>query len=177
MYIYFNVRKIWKSNIKFHLISTSYIENSLLVLLWFNTATIPPRCSLNTTLGPIPHPNSMPVLYLSLSNELTPVSIFVKTKELSFEEQLNINGPQGFIYLSMVTSSMIELELTTSVLPASPVLTLNTLICPIFKQTKYHFLWLQKSDPTLAMRVAIDKQVNHQVQIFQEQLNQQPLNK
>lgn len=55
----------------------------------------------------------MPVLYLSFSKELTPVSILVNTKELSFEEQLKTKGPSGFISLSIVTNSMIELELTT----------------------------------------------------------------
>ena len=73
--------------------------NYLLVLLWFKTATIPPFRLLNTTFGPIPQPNYIPVLYFNFNNELVDVSILVKTKELSFDEQLNTNGLSGFIYL------------------------------------------------------------------------------
>lgn len=113
------------------MISISYKENSLLVLLWFKIATIPPLASLKTTFGPIPHPNYIPVLYLSFRTELIAVSIFVKTKELSLEEQLNMNGPSGFISLSMVASSIMEFELTTNDRAASPVLTLKTLMFPL----------------------------------------------
>ena len=106
------------------------MENSLLVLLWFRMATMPAFDPLNTTLGPIPQPNSIPVLYLSFSRELTPVSILVKTRELSLEEQLSTNGPSGFISLSTVTNSIIEFELTTRFFTGYPVLTLNSFSWP-----------------------------------------------
>ncbi len=70
------------------------------------------------------------MLYFNFIKELVELSIFVTTKELSFEEQLNIKGPSGFIYLSITASSMIEFELTTKDLVNSPVLTLISFMFP-----------------------------------------------
>jgi hypothetical protein len=100
------------------------------VLLWLSIPITPPLQSLNTTFGPIPHPNYIPVLYFSLRTELIDVSIFVNSNELSFEEQLRINVPSGFIYRSIVAISIIELEFTTKLRTASPVFTLNTFMLP-----------------------------------------------
>jgi hypothetical protein len=85
---------------------------------------------LKTTLGPIPQPNYIPVLCFSFIKELIPVSIFVRTNELSFEEHESTNGPSGFIYLSITAIYMIVLELTVYDFTIYPVTILNSLMFP-----------------------------------------------
>ena len=113
-----------------HFSSNSNKLNSLQSFLWLAMATIPSWALLNTTLGPIPHPKSIPSPLGTLIKELKPLYIFVETSALSFDEQLIRMGLSAFISRYMATNSIKELALTVKLLSTWLVAMLSILKVP-----------------------------------------------